>query len=165
MFLNKVKDFTAVELKDSVNDVVISCPGWYTDRQRRAVLDAASIANLKCLRVMNDLTAAALGYGITKTDLPDQTVNQNAKPRIVCFVDLGHSSYQVSIVSLVKGKLLVKGTAYDRNLGGRDFDEALVEKFVKEFNAKYKFDLNASAKAKFRLRTAVEKVKKVCRLI
>ena len=69
------------------------------------MLDAASIANLKCLRVMNDLTAASLGYGITKTDLPDYSVNSTAKPRIVCFVDIGHSSMQVSIVSLVKGKV------------------------------------------------------------
>lgn len=65
-------------------------------------------------------------------------------------------------MSFVKGKLTVKGTAFDRNLGGRDFDEVLVEKFITEFNAKYKFDLNSSAKAKFRLRTACEKVKKVC---
>jgi heat shock protein 4 len=84
---------------------VISCPGWYTDRKRRVMLDAASIANLKFLRLMNDLTAAALGYGITKTDLPDHSVNSTAEPRIVCFFDIGHSSMQVSIVSIVKGKV------------------------------------------------------------
>ena len=61
MFLNKVKEFTSNEIKIPVTDCVISCPGWFTDRQRRAILDAASIANLNCLRVMNDLTAAALG--------------------------------------------------------------------------------------------------------
>lgn len=68
---------------------------------------------------------------------------------------------QVSIVSFVKGKLIVKGTAYDRNLGGRDFDSVIAENYVTEFNAKYKLDINSNAKAKFRLLSACEKVKKV----
>ncbi|KAJ1569264.1 adenyl-nucleotide exchange factor sse1 [Nowakowskiella sp. JEL0078] len=161
MFLGKVRDFTAKELKLPVKDVVISVPGWFTDRQRRAILDASEVAGLNCLRVMNDLTAAALGYGITKLDLPDASVNSKVKPRIVVFVDLGHTSYQVSVVYFVKGKLVVKGTAFDRDLGGRDFDELLVEHFVKEFDAKYKMDIKSNKKATYRLRMAIEKVKKV----
>ncbi|KAI8804205.1 heat shock protein 70 family [Cladochytrium replicatum] len=161
MFLGKVKEFTHAEIKIPVNDVVISCPGWYTDRQRRALRDAAEIVGLNCVRVMNDLSAAALGYGITKTDLPDPSTNANAKPRTIVFVDLGHSSYQVAVVSFVKGKLTVKGTAYDRNLGGRDFDEILVQHYVKEFSAKYKIDIASNPKAVFRLRQGIEKVKKV----
>lgn len=61
----------------------------------------------------------------------------------------------------MKGKLIVKGTAYDRNLGGRDFDEVLVQHYIKEFDAKYKLDINSSAKAVYRLRQGCEKVKKV----
>lgn len=110
---------------------------------------------------MNDLTAAALGYGITKLDLPDPTADPNAKPRNVVFVDLGHSSYQVSVVSFVKGKLAVKSTAYDPNLGGRNFDEVLVNHFVEEFKGKYKIDVASNGKALHRLRMAVEKVKKI----
>ncbi|KAJ1550139.1 adenyl-nucleotide exchange factor sse1, partial [Cladochytrium tenue] len=116
MFFGKVKEFTQKEIKGPMTDCVISCPGWYNDRQRRAIRDAAEIAGLNCLRVLNDLTAAALGYGITKLDLPDPTVNPSARPRNVIFVDLGHSSYQVSIVSFVKGKLVVKSAAYDHTL-------------------------------------------------
>lgn len=162
MFFNHVKDFTSDELEGKpVTDVVISVPGWFSDRQRRAILDATKIAHINCLRLMNDLTASALGYGITKTDLPDLALTPTAKPRIVCFVDFGHSSYQVSIVALQKGKLTVKGTAYNRNLGGRNFDELLVDHFCKEFKTKYKIDVHTNAKAKQRLRLQCEKVKKI----
>ncbi|KAJ3155150.1 adenyl-nucleotide exchange factor sse1 [Geranomyces variabilis] len=160
MFLTKVKDFTSKEIKIPVTDAVLSCPVWFTDRQRRALLDAADVAGINVLKLMNDTTASALGYGITKLDLPDAT-DPKHKPRNVVFYDLGHSSCQVSVVSFVKGKLVVKGTAYDRNLGGRDFDEVLVQHFAKEFTAKYKIDINSNAKAIFRLRQACEKVKKI----
>ena len=109
------------------------------------------------MQIVTPHHTAALGYGITKTDLPEPT----AKPRIVVFVDFGQSSLQVAVVAFVKGKLIVKGTAYDRNLGGRDFDEVLVNHYVNEFNAKYKLDIRSSAKAVYRLRQGCEKVKKV----
>ncbi|KAJ3159428.1 adenyl-nucleotide exchange factor sse1 [Geranomyces michiganensis] len=160
MFLTKVKDFTSKEIKIPVTDAVLSCPGWFSDRQRRALLDAADVAGINVLKLMNDTTASALGYGITKLDLPDPS-DPKHKPRNVVFYDLGHSSCQVSVVSFVKGKLIVKGTAYDRNLGGRDFDEVLVQHFAKEFTTKYKLDILSNAKAVFRLRQACEKVKKI----
>ncbi|KAI8826814.1 heat shock protein 70 family [Fimicolochytrium jonesii] len=160
MFLTKVKEFTSKEIGTAVTDAVISCPGWYTDHQRRALLDAADVAGINILKVVNDTTASALGYGITKTDLPDPA-DSNVKPRIVVFFDLGYSSTQVAVVSYVKGKLIVKGTAYDRNLGGRDFDEVLVEHYTKEFSAKYKIDIQSNPKAIFRLRQGCEKVKKI----
>lgn len=160
MFLGKVKQFTSAELGIPVSDCVISCPTWFTDVQRRALLDAAQVSGLNCLRLMNDTTAIALGYGITKTDLPD-SADEKHKPRIVTFVDIGHSSYQVAIASFVKGKLTVLGTACDRNLGGRDFDQAIVEHYIKEFDKKYKLDIKSSAKAIFRLRVGAEKVKKI----
>ncbi|KAJ3101618.1 adenyl-nucleotide exchange factor sse1 [Phlyctochytrium planicorne] len=161
MFLAQVKDFTSKEIKMPVSDVVISVPGWFTDRQRRALLNASEIAGLNCLRLMNELTASALGYGITKLDLPDTTVDPKAKPRTVLFFDLGHSSLQVAVVEFVKGKLVVKGTGFDRNLGGRDFDAVLVDFYVKEFDAKYKMNIRSNAKALFRLAQGCEKVKKV----
>jgi heat shock 70kDa protein 4 len=157
MFLGKLRDIAAKELKQVVSDVVIAVPGWYSDVQRRALIDAANIANLNPLRIINDTTAVALGYGITKSDLPepDQT------PRHVVFVDVGHSNYSVAVVAFSKGQLQVKSTAYDRHLGGRDIDYALVKYFSEEFKTKYKIDVLSNAKATFRLATQVERLKKI----
>lgn len=156
MYFGKLRDIAAAELKTGVQDVVIAVPGWYTDIQRRAVLDAASIAGLTTLRLINDTTAVALGYGITKSDLPEPE-----NPRHVAFVDIGHSSLSVAIIAFSKGQLTVKATAYDRNLGGRDIDYALVQHFAEEFKTKYKIDVMSNPKAMFRLTAGCEKVKKV----
>ncbi|KAK7616736.1 putative heat shock protein Hsp88 [Phyllosticta citricarpa] len=157
MFLQKIKHTASAELKQPVSDIVVSCPAWYTDVQRRALLDAAEIAGLKCLRLMNDTTATALGYGITKLDLPAP----EEKPRRVVFVDIGHSNYTCSVVEFKKGELAVKSTAYDRHFGGRNFDKALVDHFAAEFKDKYKIDVNENPKARMRLVSACEKLKKV----
>ena len=156
MYLGKLRDITANELKTGVTDVVIAVPGWFTDIQRRAVIDAASIANLNVLRLINDTTATALGYGITKADLPEPE-----NPRHVIFVDVGHADMSVAVVAFSKGQLTVKSTAYDRNLGGRDVDYALLEHFSKEFKTKYKIDVMSNPKATFRLSAGCEKLKKV----
>lgn len=157
MFLSKVKATASAELKLPVNDMVMSVPAWFTDIQRRSLMDAAEIAGLKLLRLMNDTTAAALGYGITKLDLP----TAEEKPRRVAFVDIGHSNYTCSIVEFRKGELIVKATAYDRHFGGRDFDKALVDHFAKEFKGKYKIDIKTNGKAMVRVHSAAEKLKKI----
>jgi heat shock 70kDa protein 4 len=157
MFLSKIKDTASKELKLPVSDVVISVPPWFTDAQRRALLDSAEIAGLKLLRLINDTTAIALGYGITKSDLPEG----DQKPRRIAFVDIGYSDYTCCIVEFKKGELAVKATTYDRHFGGRDFDKALVDHFAKEFKEKFKIDINTNAKAKTRVATAVEKLKKI----
>ena len=157
MFLGKVKDTTSKELKLPVSDVVISTPPWFTDAQRRALLDSADIAGLKLLRLINDNTAIALGYGITKSDLPEA----DQKPRRVAFIDIGYSNYICTIVEFRKGELAIKATAYDRHFGGRNFDKALVDHFAREFKEKFKVDINTNAKAKTRVTTAVERVKKI----
>lgn len=157
MFLTKIKQTTASELKLPVSDVVLSVPAWFTDIQRRALIDAAEIAGLKVLRLINDTTAAALGYGITKLDLPAA----EEKPRRVAFVDVGYSDYSCSIVEFKKGELAVKGTAFDRHFGGRNFDRALVEHLQKEFHGKYKIDIFSNPKAQTRVYAAAEKLKKV----
>ncbi|KAK4055022.1 adenyl-nucleotide exchange factor sse1 [Microbotryomycetes sp. JL221] len=157
MYLGKLRDTAAAETKAAVNDIVIAVPGWYTDVQRRAVMDAADIAGLNVLRLINDTTATALGYGITKTDLP--APEEPAKN--IAFVDIGHSDFSVAIVAFNKGQLVVKGTAYDRHFGGRDLDAALSEHFIEEFKTKYKIDVKTNKKAQFRLSAAVEKLKKI----
>ena len=157
MFLTKVKQTAALELKAPVADIVLSVPAWFTDAQRRNLIDAAEIAGLKLLRLINDSTAVALGYGITKLDLP----GPEEKPRRVAFVDIGHSNYTCSIVEFRKGELAVKATACDRHFGGRNFDKVLVQHFAKEFKEKFKIDINENPKAKVRVAAACEKLKKV----
>lgn len=155
MYLAKLRDTAAHELQIPVSDCVITVPGWFTETQRRAVLNASEIAGLNCLRLVNDLTAAALGYGITKLDLPED------KPRNVVFVDIGHSDYSVSVVSFLKGQLKVRGSAYDLHFGGRDFDQVIMDKLAAEFKEKYKIDVYSNKKAILRLRVAAERCKRV----
>jgi len=157
MFLSKVKATASAELKLPVSDIVISVPAWFTDVQRRAIMDASEIAGLKLLRLINDTTATALGYGIPRTDLP----TAEEKPKRVAFVDIGHSDYTCSIVEFKKGELAVKSTAYDRHFGGRDFDKALIQHFAREWKEKYKIDINSNPKALVRTAAACEKMKKI----
>lgn len=157
MFLSKIKQTTSSEIKLPVQDIVLSCPAWFTDIQRRALIDAAEIAGLKLLRLMNDTTAAALGYGITKLDLP----GPDEKPRRVAFVDVGHSNFTCSIVEFKKGELAVKSTTWDRHYGGRNFDKALVDHLQKEFLGKYKIDIFSNPRAVARVQAAAEKTKKI----
>ncbi|GAB7357713.1 hypothetical protein MBLNU459_g0377t1 [Dothideomycetes sp. NU459] len=157
MFLTRAKATASAELKLPVNDMVIAVPAWYTDAQRRSIIDAAEIAGLKILRLINETTATALGWGITKTDLPAP----EEKPRRVAFIDIGHSNYTCSVVEFKKGELKVVSTAYDRHFGGRNFDKAIVDHFAAEFKDKFKVDINENAKARLRVATACEKLKKV----
>jgi heat shock protein 4 len=157
MYLSKIKQTTANELKLPVSELCMSVPAWFTDIQRRALLDAAEIAGLKVLRLINDTTAAALGWGITKLDLPAP----EEKPRRVCFIDIGHSNYTCSIVEYKKGELAVKSTAWDRNFGGRDFDKALVDHLAKEFKGKKGVDIYTHGRAMARTIAAAEKAKKI----
>ncbi|KAI9765353.1 MAG: adenyl-nucleotide exchange factor sse1 [Geoglossum simile] len=157
MFLSKVKATASAELKLPVSDVVVSVPPWFTDAQRRSLMDASDIAGLKLLRLINDTTATALGYGITKLDLP----GPDEKPRRVAFIDIGHSNYTCAIVQFKKGELSVLSTAYDRHFGGRNFDKALIDHFAKEFKEKYKIDIKTNPKALVRVAAGVEKLKKV----
>ncbi|XP_045423280.1 heat shock protein 105 kDa isoform X3 [Lemur catta] len=157
MLLTKLKETAENNLKKPVTDCVISVPSFFTDAERRSVLDAAQIVGLNCLRLMNDMTAVALNYGIYKQDLP----SLDEKPRIVVFVDMGHAAFQVSACAFNKGKLKVLGTAFDPFLGGKNFDEKLVEYFCAEFKTKYKLDAKSKIRALLRLYQECEKLKKL----
>ncbi|TSQ35285.1 Heat shock 70 kDa protein 4 [Bagarius yarrelli] len=157
MLLTKLKETAEGALKKPVADCVISVPCYYTDAERRSVIDAAQIAGLNCLRLMNETSAVALAYGIYKQDLPAP----EEKPRNVVFVDLGHSAYQVSVCAFNKGKLKVLATAFDAQLGGKDFDEVLVNHFCEEFGKKYKLDVKSRPRALVRLFQECEKLKKL----
>lgn len=157
MYLTKIRDITSKELRLPVTDVTISVPAWFTDIQRRAMLDAGEIAGLKVLRLINDCTATALGYGITKVDLPEP----EEKPRRVMFVDIGYCDYTATVVEFRKGELNVKSTACDRYFGGRNFDKALTDHFADEFKEKFKIDIRTNPKAWARTLVAAEKLKKI----
>ncbi|PWA22797.1 heat shock 70 kDa protein 4a [Gambusia affinis] len=157
MLLTKLKETAESALKKPVVDCVISVPSYYTDAERRSVMDAAQIAGLNCLRLMNENTAVSLAYGIYKQDLPAP----EEKPRIVVFVDLGHSGYQVSVCAFNKGKLKILATAFDSDLGGKDFDDILVNYFCEEFAKKYKLDVRSKPRALVRLYQECEKLKKL----
>ncbi|CAL9104957.1 unnamed protein product [Musa textilis] len=155
MVLSNLKSIAETNLHAAVVDCCIGIPVYFTDLQRRAVLDAATIAGLHPLRLLHETTATALAYGIYKTDLPESDQLN------VAFVDVGHASMQVCIAGFKKGKLKILAHSYDRSLGGRDFDEVLFKHFAAKFKDEYKIDVYQNARACLRLRAACEKLKKV----
>lgn len=155
MFLGKLREITHAEVKNAAMDVVLSVPVYYTDRQRRALIDAAEMAQVRCIRLINETTASALAWGMPKFDLPEDQAKH------VCFIDIGQSSYTATIVAFKKGQLEVKGVGFDADFGGRCFDDLLAEHFCNEFAEKRKLDLRSNKKAMFRLRSGCERVKKI----
>ncbi|KAJ7951799.1 putative Heat shock 70 kDa protein [Quillaja saponaria] len=155
MVLSDLKGIAEKNLNAAVVDCCIGIPVYFTDLQRRAVLDAATIAGLHPLRLIHETTATALAYGIYKTDLPE---NDQLN---VAFVDVGHASMQVCIAGFKKGQLKILAHSFDRSLGGRDFDEVLFQHFAAKFKEEYKIDVYQNARACLRLRAACEKLKKM----
>ncbi|XP_042407686.1 heat shock 70 kDa protein 15-like isoform X2 [Zingiber officinale] len=155
MILSNLKSIAEKNLNAAVVDCCIGIPVYFNDLQRRAMLDASTIAGLHPLRLFHETTATALAYGIYKTDLPENDqIN-------VAFVDVGHASIQVCIASYKKGQLKILAHSYDQSLGGRDFDEAIFKYFAAKFKDEYKIDVYQNARACIRLRAACEKLKKV----
>ena len=143
-------------------DWVISVPGYYTDAQRRAFLAGCEIAGVKGVqRLMNEGTATALAYGIFKDIRKEFTKDTSTH---VMFLDMGASSYSVCIVDFQPGKLVVKSSAYDADLGGREFDRLIAEWIAMKFEEKYKGKLSGkpmeSPKVMLKLMVAAEKAKK-----
>eukprot|EP00291_Cryptomonas_curvata_P008760 CAMPEP_0172179614 /NCGR_PEP_ID=MMETSP1050-20130122/16724_1 /TAXON_ID=233186 /ORGANISM="Cryptomonas curvata, Strain CCAP979/52" /LENGTH=324 /DNA_ID=CAMNT_0012852533 /DNA_START=273 /DNA_END=1243 /DNA_ORIENTATION=+ len=156
MMLTNLKKISAMDHGSEVVDCVIGVPVFFSEKQRNYILNAAEIAGLKCLRLINENTATALMYGITKTDLPEPP----EKARNVVFVDCGYSCLQVSVVAFQKGQLTVLSHAYDKSFGGRHIDELLFQHFAEEFKARFKVDARTNPKAALRLRTQCERLKK-----
>uniref|UniRef100_H2ZJ37 Heat shock 70 kDa protein 4L n=1 Tax=Ciona savignyi TaxID=51511 RepID=H2ZJ37_CIOSA len=153
---NEMKDLPYKLSRTADGGVGVRVPSFFSEVQRRNLLAAARIANLNCLRLFNDTTAVALAYGIYKQDLPAA----EEKPRIIIFVDMGHSSLQVAAVAFNKGKLKVLATSFDPYLGGRDFDRLLFNHFADLFKDKYRIDVRTNKRAELRLLIECEKLKK-----
>ena len=152
MVLTKMKETAEAHLGQQVKDAVITVPAYFNDSQRQATKDAGVIAGLNVLRIINEPTAAAIAYGLDK--------KKRGKETNVLIFDLGGGTFDVSILTLDDGIFEVKATAGDTHLGGEDFDNRLVDHFVKEFLRKHKKDISGNKRALRRLRTACERAKR-----
>jgi len=153
MILTKMKETAEAHLGHNVKDAVITVPAYFNDAQRQATKDAGVISGLNVLRIINEPTAAAIAYGLDKK-------NGQGKESNVLIFDLGGGTFDVSILSIDDGIFEVKATAGDTHLGGEDFDNRLVDHFIKEFQRKHKKDISQNKRAIRRLRTACERAKR-----
>ena len=153
MVLTKMRETAEAHLGHSVKDAVVTVPAYFNDSQRQATKDAGVIAGLNVLRIINEPTAAAIAYGLDKK-------KSNGKESNVLIFDLGGGTFDVSILSIDDGIFEVKSTAGDTHLGGEDFDNRLVDHFIKEFQRKHKKDISQNKRAIRRLRTACERAKR-----
>lgn len=155
MLFTKLKETVEASLKKPMKDCVLTVPSFFTSAERSALIDAAQIAGLNILHLLNETTAIALLYGFYKTDLPPP----EEKPMNVVFVDFGQSQLQVSIAAFNRGKLKMIASAWDL-IGGRNIDAILANQFINEFQQKYKVNTRQNARAYLRLLTETEKLKK-----
>ena len=131
-----------------ISHAVVTVPAYFNDAQRQATKDAGQIAGLEVLRVINEPTAAALAYGLDKSD--------NA---VIAVYDLGGGTFDISILEMQKGVFEVKSTNGDTHLGGEDFDIKLIDYILKEFHKETGTDLSNDRMAVQRIREAAEKAK------
>ncbi|WP_046226891.1 molecular chaperone DnaK [Paenibacillus dauci] len=149
MILQKLKSDAEAYLGQTVTQAVITVPAYFNDSQRQATKDAGKIAGLEVLRIVNEPTAAALAYGLEKSE--DQTI---------LVYDLGGGTFDVSILELGDGFFEVKATSGDNHLGGDDFDQVIIDYLVSEFKKDQGIDLSKDKAAVQRLKDAAEKAKK-----
>lgn len=149
IILQKLKSDAEAYLGQTVTQAVITVPAYFNDSQRQATKDAGKIAGLEVLRIVNEPTAAALAYGLEKSE--DQTI---------LVYDLGGGTFDVSILELGDGFFEVKATSGDNKLGGDDFDQVIIDYLVAEFKKDQGIDLAKDKAAVQRLKDAAEKAKK-----
>ncbi|MEA4873794.1 MAG: molecular chaperone DnaK [Anaerorhabdus sp.] len=150
MILQYMKSYAEAYLGEKVDKAVITVPAYFNDAQRQATKDAGKIAGLEVERIINEPTAAALAFGIDKT---------NQEQKVLVF-DLGGGTFDVSILDLADGTFEVLATAGDNKLGGDDFDNVVVDWMVEEFKKANGIDLKQDRMALQRLKEAAEKAKK-----
>ncbi len=149
MVLQKLKADAEKQLGGPVTQAVITVPAYFNDAQRQATKDAGKIAGLEVLRIINEPTAAALAYGLDKT---------NKDEKILVF-DLGGGTFDVSILELGDGVFEVASTAGDNHLGGDDWDQRIIDWLADKFQADNGIDLRQDKMALQRLKEAAEKAK------
>jgi len=146
--LTKMKETAEGYLGTTAKNAVVTVPAYFNDSQRQATKDAGQIAGLNVLRVINEPTAAALAYGMDKSD-----------DKVIAVFDLGGGTFDISVLEIQKGVFEVKSTNGNTFLGGEDFDNELLSFLVKEFQREQGIDLSKDAMALQRVREAAEKAK------
>ena len=149
MILQKMKKTAEDYLGQEVTEAVITVPAYFDDSQRQATKEAGEIAGLKVKRIVNEPTAAALAYGLDKSE----------KEQKIAVFDLGGGTFDISILELGDGVFEVKSTNGDTHLGGDDFDNVIIDWLVDEFKKEQDVDLRGDAMAMQRLKEAAEKAK------
>lgn len=144
----KMKETAEAYLGKPVQDAVITCPAYFNDSQRQATKDAGRIANLNVLRIINEPTAAALSFGIDKTE-----------GKIVAVYDLGGGTFDISILEIASGVFEVKATNGNTSLGGEDFDARLQKYMIEEFKKQTGIDISKDKHALQRIKEAAENAK------
>ncbi|MFO6449273.1 molecular chaperone DnaK [Corynebacterium sp. HMSC061H03] len=147
--LMKLKRDAESYLGDDVTDAVITVPAYFNDAERQATKEAGQIAGLNVLRIVNEPTAAALAYGLEKSD----------KEQTILVFDLGGGTFDVSLLEIGDGVVEVRATAGDNKLGGDDWDQRIVDWLVEKFQSSNGIDLTKDKMALQRLREAAEKAK------
>ncbi|CAM0883739.1 unnamed protein product [Alopecurus aequalis] len=152
MVLTRMKDTAEAYLGEKVRDAVITIPAYFNDAQRQATKDAGAIAGLNVVCLVNEPTAAALAYGLDKVD------EKNEKNVLV--FDLGGGTFDVSVLALDGGVFEVLPTNGDTHLGGEDFDQRVMEYFIKLVKRKHGVDVSGDARALGKLRRECERAKR-----
>ena len=149
MVLQKIKSDAEKRVGEPITQAVITVPAYFNDAQRQATKDAGKIAGLEVMRIINEPTAAALAYGLDKT---------NKDEKVLVF-DLGGGTFDVSVLELGDGVFEVCSTAGDNHLGGDDWDQRVIDWMADKFQAENGIDLRTDKMALQRLKEAAEKAK------
>jgi len=150
MILGKMRDVAEEYLGKKVQNAVVTVPAYFNDAQRQATKDAGTIAGLNVMRIINEPTAAAIAYGLDKKD---------GEKNILVF-DLGGGTFDVSLLTIDNGVFEVVSTNGDTHLGGEDFDQRVMEHFIKLYKKKKGKDIRKDNRAVQKLRREVEKAKR-----
>ncbi|KAK2416959.1 heat shock cognate 70 kDa protein [Trifolium repens] len=154
MVLTKMREIAEAYLGTTVNDAVITVPAYFNNSQRQATRDAGVIAGLNVMRILNEPTAAAIAYGLSKKPF-------NYGLRHGFIFDLGGGTLDVSVLTFEKENIHIKAIAGDTHLGGEDFDYTMVNHCMMEFMRKHKIDISGEPRALRRLKSACEKAKRI----
>ena len=150
MILTKMKETAEAYLGKPVKHAVVTVPAYFNDAQRQATKDAGTIAGLNVVRIINEPTAAAIAYGLDK----------KGKEQNILVFDLGGGTFDVSILAIDNGVFEVLSTSGDTHLGGEDFDQRVMDYFIKLIKRKYKRDVSGDARALQKLRREAERAKR-----